>query len=71
MVQVIVDLMAERPKLNLSSTHFRDSYLAEIERLDLNKKIIREVMRMQIKKEFRENNNIREYLERTYMVVMD
>jgi len=26
MVQIIVDLMALRPKLNLSATHFKDSY---------------------------------------------
>ena len=63
--------MAERPKLNLNGTHFKDSYIAEIERMKLSKNILREVMKMQMRKEFRENNNIREYLERTYMVVMD
>jgi hypothetical protein len=35
MIQIIVDLMASRPRLNLSATHFKDSYKAEVELLTL------------------------------------
>lgn len=63
--------MAKRPKLNLNSTHFKDSYKTEIESLKLQAQIVREVTQMQMKKEFDSNNFIREYLERTYRVVMD
>ena len=71
MIQIIVDLMAGRPRLNLSSTHFKDSYTAEVELLKLQHEIMREVIRMQMTNEFEANNSIREYLERTYRLVMD
>lgn len=71
MVQIITDLMALRPRLNLHGTHFKDSYRAEIDCLTLKTEIIREMMRMQMKSEFDANNSIREYLERTYRLVMD
>ncbi|CDW82479.1 UNKNOWN [Stylonychia lemnae] len=71
MVQVIIDLMALRPKLNLNGLHFKDSYRAEIENFQLQKQLIREVIRMQMESEFKQNNFIREYLERTYRVIME
>jgi len=63
--------MASRPRLNLSSTHFLDSYEAETQLLKEQHEIVRELMRMQMSKEFEANNAIREYLERTYRLVMD
>ena len=45
-IQMIIDLMALRPRLNLNSTHFKDSYKAEIESLKLQNQILREVIRM-------------------------
>lgn len=30
-IQIIVDLMAQRPRLNLEATYFKDSYQSEIE----------------------------------------
>lgn len=71
MIQIIVDLMASRPRLNLSATHFKDSYRAEVELLTLQHEIMREVIRMQMSNEFEANNSIREYLEKTYRLVMD
>ncbi len=46
LIQLIVDLMALRPRLNLNGTHFKDSYKVEVEQLTLKNEIIREVMRM-------------------------
>ena len=71
MVQIIVDLMALRPRLNLNGTHFIDSYIAEVEQLKLKNEIVREIMRMQMKGEFDANNQVREYLERTYRLIME
>lgn len=70
-IQMIVDLMALRPKLNLNATHFTDSYKAEIQSIKLQTQIVKEVTQMQINKEFNSNNFIREYLEKTYRLVMD
>lgn len=63
--------MATRPRLNLQATHFKDSYTSECESLKLQHDLIRELIRMQMKSEFEANNQIREYLERTYRLVMD
>lgn len=57
--------------MNLNGTHFKDSYKAETESLKLQSQIMREVMKMQMKKEFEQNNFIKEYLEKTYRIVMD
>jgi hypothetical protein len=71
MIQIIVDLMAARPRLNLQSTHFTDSYLAETALIKLQTELMRELIRMQMQNEFETNNSIREYLEKTYRLVMD
>ena len=71
MVQIIADLMALRPRLNLNATHFKDSYLTETECLKQQHDIMREIIRMQMRNEFEANNHIREYLERTYRMVME
>ena len=34
LMQVVTDIMARRPRLNLQANYFRDSYLAELECLD-------------------------------------
>lgn len=30
-IQVIIDEMAKRPRLNLKANHFKDSYIAEVQ----------------------------------------
>jgi hypothetical protein len=45
-IQAIVDEMALRPKLNLSGTHFKDSYIAEIDAIDTKTKLLRDMMKM-------------------------
>ena len=69
LIQAIVDEMAKRPRLNLSATHFRDSYLAEIECLKAKTQLIREVMCLLIEDERQANNGIREYIEQAYRLL--
>jgi hypothetical protein len=69
LIQIIVDLMARRPRINLEGNHFRDSYRAEIECLEMQAKLMREFIDMQMDLEFKANNEIREYLEKTYEII--
>lgn len=63
--------MALRPRLNLHGTHFKDSYRAEVECLKSKNQIVRSVIEMQMKNEFESNNQIREYLERSYRMITE
>ena len=69
LIQAIVDEMAKRPKLNLSGAHFKDSYTAEIECLKVKTGLVREIMKMLMASEFKENNAIREYVEKSYRLL--
>jgi len=69
LIQAIVDEMALRPKLNLSGSHFKDSYLAEIECIKAKTELVRELMKMLVNDEFKENNAIRTYLEKSYRLL--
>ena len=69
LIQVIVDEMGRRPRLNLSATYFKDSYHTEIECIKAKTSLIRQLMKQLIKQEFKENNLIREYLETTYRLL--
>jgi len=71
LIQAIVDEMARRPRLNLQSTHFRDSYIVEIECVEERTALLRDVMKLLMKKEFAENTTIREYIEKTYRLLHD
>lgn len=66
LVQIIVDLMAKRPRLNTDATHFIDSYKSEIKYLTSMREFIRELMNEQIKREKTISNDIKEYLELKY-----
>lgn len=50
-------------------SHFKDSYNAEIDCLKVKTGLIRETMRMLMKDEFKENTNIREYIEKSYRLM--
>ena len=63
--------MAKRPRMNLAANHFKDSYKAEIEALDYQVKIMKEFISMQMSNEFAVNNEIREFLEKTYRLIYD
>jgi hypothetical protein len=38
--------MAKRPRINLEGNHFRDSYKAEVEALEMQAKLINEFIKM-------------------------
>ena len=57
--------------MNFAANHFRDSYRAEIEGLELQTKIIRDVIKMQMDNEFSANNEVREMLEKTYQLIYE
>ena len=70
-IQIIIDLMAKRPRINAAANHFKDSYKAEIDALDYQAKIMREFIAMQMQNEFTVNNEVREFLEKTYRLIYE
>lgn len=71
LVQMMVDEMAKRPKLNLSGTFFKDSYQAEIDCLTLKTKLVRDLIATLMDAERRENQSTREYLEQSYRMLYE
>ena len=63
--------MAKRPRLNLSGSHFKDSYNAEVECLNLKTKLVREMIQTLINAEKKENTHVREYIEKAYRLLYD
>ena len=61
--------MARRPRLNLMGTHFKDSYIADIECLKEKTKILRDVINLLKKDEQKINNSTREYIEKAYRLL--
>lgn len=51
--------MARRPKLNLSGSHFKDSYIVEIECLHEKTNLVRDVMKLIMNDEFKINESVR------------
>lgn len=41
-IQIIIDLMARRPRINLQANHFNDSYTCEIQLLQTQTKLVKE-----------------------------
>ena len=70
-VQIIVDIMAKRPRLNIDSTHFIDSYKSEIKCIDTMRELISEIVRDQKIRERDISNNIKEHLEHKYRCIND
>lgn len=67
---MVTDLMAKRPRLDLLAMNFKDSYRAEIECFDQQITFYRDIIDLQIREEFNANVFIREYLEKTFRIVM-
>ena len=67
----MIDLMAKRPRMNLTANYFKDSYRAEIDALNTQVSIMKEFIRMQMQIEFKANTDIREILEKTYRLVYE
>ena len=61
--------MAKRPRINLKATHFKDSYINEIKCLKQKTLLVQDIVTLLIKNEFKENNHIREYIEKTYRLL--
>jgi hypothetical protein len=64
--QIVTDLMARRPRLNLDDLYFQDSYRAEIACIDKNIELMDMVIQNQIKLEKCENTNLHEALNLSY-----
>jgi hypothetical protein len=61
--------MARRPKLNLSGSHFKDSYMAEIEFLNEKTKLVRDVIKLLMNDEFKVNESVRIYIEKSFRLL--
>jgi len=66
LAQVIVNTMSRRPRLNLDSLYFEDSYRAEIENLESHIKLLNVIINNQIHLEKTENTNLHESLNLSY-----
>ena len=71
LLQIIVDTMALRPRINLDATYFRDSYAAEIKVLKEKLELYREVLHIQRANELAENQEIRRFQELKLRKLMD
>ena len=69
LVQIIVDIMAKRPRLNTEATHFIDSYKQEIEYFTNFRTFLNELTREQIRREKNISGDIHEFLELKYRKV--
>jgi hypothetical protein len=70
-IQLITNIMAERPRLNLDSNSFEDSYKIELQILDKRLDLLRNVIRFQVSHEKRINENICDYLEKAHKLIKD
>jgi hypothetical protein len=71
MLQIMVDLMAKRPRLNLNASHFNESYLVEIRCFKVQRDMVAETLRLLMHRELELNTDTREYLEKSYKLVME
>jgi hypothetical protein len=71
LLQIVVDTMALRPRINLDATYFRDSYAAEIKVLKEKLELYREVLHIQRANELAENQEIRKFQELKLRKLMD
>ena len=67
LMQVITDVIGQRPKLDLNDAfYFRESYIAETDSVKTHGKLIKDIVQLQMSEERKENNSIREYLQTAY-----
>lgn len=66
LIKIIIDLIARRPRLNMDSFYFRDSYKAEIDCIDNNIKLLDVMISTQIKIEKQYNTNLHEQLNLSF-----
>lgn len=58
LMQIVTDLMARRPRLNLQASYFQDSYAAEIALLDKEHELVKMLLDTQITLEKVENKSL-------------
>ncbi len=63
--------MALRPRLNLNTNYFRDSYQAEIQCIQKHIDLLRTMIVTQIQIEKEENQRMQAYLDLTYQIVQE
>ena len=61
--------MARRPRLNLSGSHFKDSYTTEIDCYKAKTALVKDVVRMIMNDEYKVNTSVREYVEKSYRLL--
>lgn len=61
MTQIITDIKVQRPRLNIDSLYFIDSYDSEIETLMQKQELYREFMEIQIENELLVNEEVRKF----------
>jgi UDP-galactopyranose mutase len=65
----MIDLMAQRPRLDTTAFYFKDSYEAEIQCMNTLTELIKEVSSYLMSNEKRLNKSIKDYLQLTYKVL--
>ena len=65
-MQVITDIMARRPRLNLQASYFKDAYAAEITCLDKQLELVKILIDYQVSIEKTENKRLQDALSLSY-----
>ena len=65
-MQIITDIMARRPRLNLQASYFKDAYQAECECLEKQLEIVKIIIDYQVSLEKTENKRLQDALSLSY-----
>jgi hypothetical protein len=68
LMQIITDIMARRPRLNLNANYFNDAYDAEIKCLEKQFEQIKMLVDLQINLEKTENTRLQDSLNMSYFL---
>lgn len=66
LMQVVIDIMARRPRLNLQANYFTDSYTAEFTCLDNQLELVKTLIKNQVKLEKTQNRMLQDSLALSY-----
>ena len=65
-MQIITDIMARRPRLNLNASYFKDAYAAEISCLEKQLELVKVLVDYQVSIEKSENKRLQDSLALSY-----
>ncbi len=71
LMQIMIDLMAQRPRLDTTSSYFLDSYEAEIKCMNTLTDLFKEITDYLMLNEKRLNKQLKDYLQLTYKILND